>query len=111
MRVDQPNILVTGGLRFLLHDIFGNGYDGFVDIEAGLGADLEPVDTIVLQKFNLFFIDFGLVTTIALVDKTKDSVLGRVLFGLFDPVGDHIVEGFGGGVIVYQNDGIGPFVV
>ena len=48
MRVNQPHILVSSRLRFLLHDIFGNGYDGFVDIEAGLGADLEPVDTIVL---------------------------------------------------------------
>ena len=111
MRVHQPHILVSSRLRLLLHDILGNGYDGLVDIEAGLGADLEPVDAIVLKKLNLFLFNFSLIATVALIDKTVDSVLGRVLFGLFDPVCDNIVEGFGGCVVVNQNDGIGPFVV
>ena len=114
MRIRQTNLaslVILLYFRLFLHYLLRYLDDAFANVVPLLSANLEPLYMIFLQELQMLLWYLRDVALVALVDEAKDAILGRVLFGLLHPVANHVVERFGVGGIIYQDDCIGPLVV
>lgn len=114
MRIRQANLtalVILLYFRLLLHNLLRYLDDTLTDIVPLFCAYFEPLYMVFPEELQVLLWDLRDISLVALVDEAEDAILGRVLFGLLHPVSNDVVEGFGVGGVIHQDDCIGALVV